>query len=126
MNVKIDTREKFHAITILEKDFAANMTAELDKCLLPLLQNGVKNVVLNLKDIQNIDKAAAERLAGLQQTFYDNNASFVICCLSKPVEETLDGYGFLELMNCTPTETEAWDIVQMEEIEREWGPENPD
>jgi hypothetical protein len=25
----------------------------------------------------------------------------------------------LELMNITPTESEAWDIVQMEEIERE-------
>jgi hypothetical protein len=26
----------------------------------------------------------------------------------------------LELMNVTPTESEAWDIVQMEEIEREF------
>jgi hypothetical protein len=25
----------------------------------------------------------------------------------------------LELMNVTPTESEAWDIVQMEEIERD-------
>jgi hypothetical protein len=25
----------------------------------------------------------------------------------------------LDLMNITPTESEAWDIVQMEEIERE-------
>jgi len=126
MQVKIDTREKFHVITILEKGFAANMTAELDNCLLPLLQNGVKNVILNLKDIQNIDNAAAERLTELQQTFYDNNASFVICCLSDDLEETLDEYGFLELMNCTPTESEAGDIVQMEEIEREWGVGTPE
>src|SRR6516164_5712144 len=109
MNVKIDTREKFHVITILEKGFAANMTAELDNCLLPLLQNGVKNVILNLKDIQNIDNAAAERLTELQQTFYDNNASFVICCLSDDLEETLDEYGFLELMNCNPIESE-WGV----------------
>ncbi|RYZ15978.1 MAG: anti-anti-sigma factor, partial [Chitinophagaceae bacterium] len=31
----------------------------------------------------------------------------------------LDGLDLLELMNVTPTESEAWDIVQMEEIERE-------
>jgi hypothetical protein len=24
-----------------------------------------------------------------------------------------------DFLNCTPTESEAWDIVQMEEIERE-------
>jgi len=35
------------------------------------------------------------------------------------VEETFDKEELLELLNCTPTESEAWDIVQMEEIERE-------
>ncbi len=42
MKVKIDTREKFHAITVEDPILAANMTAELDECLLPLLQNVVK------------------------------------------------------------------------------------
>jgi hypothetical protein len=31
----------------------------------------------------------------------------------------LDSTGLLELMNTTPSESEAYDIVQMEEIERE-------
>jgi anti-anti-sigma regulatory factor len=62
MEVKIDTREKFHAITILESILAANMTAEMDKWLLPILQNDVKNIALNLKDIETIDNASAEHL----------------------------------------------------------------
>ena len=119
MQVKIDTREKFHAITIQEPALAANMTEKLDECLVPILQSDVKNVVLILRDIKNIDNAAAERLVQLQQMFYENNGSFVICELQKPVEETLDSEHLLELMNVTPTESEAWDIVQMEEIERE-------
>lgn len=119
MKFKIDTREKFHAITIQEINLAANMTEELDKCLLALLQNDVKNVVLVLKDIQTIDIAAAEHLVATQQTFYENDASFVICELNKEVEKKLDEEGLLELMNTTPTESEAYDIVQMEEIERE-------
>ena len=119
MEVKIDTREKFHAITILEPSLAANMTEKLENCLLPLLQSDVKNVVLNLRDIQTMDNAAAERLVQLQQMFYENNASFVICELQEKVEDTLDKDNLLELINVTPTESEAWDIVQMEEIERE-------
>ena len=119
MEVKIDTREKFHAITIQEPSLAANMTEKLENCLLPLLQTEVKNVVLNLRDIQIMDNAAAEQLVQLQQLFYENNASFVICELQKQVEETLDKENLLELINVTPTESEAWDIVQMEEIERE-------
>ena len=119
MEVKIDTREKFHAITIQESTLAANMTENLENCLIPLLQTNVKNVVLNLRDIQIMDNAAAERLVKLQQLFYENNASFVICGLQKQVEETLDSEHLLELINVTPTESEAGDIVQMEEIERE-------
>ena len=119
MQVKIDTREKFHAITIQEKNLAANMTEDLEKSLTPFLQSDVKNVVVNLKDIQSIDNAAAHQLVRTQQHFYENNASFVVCELQKQVETSLDETGILELMNITPTESEAWDIVQMEEIERE-------
>jgi len=119
MKFKIDTREKFHAITILETTLAANMTEELDKSLLSQLQNDVKNVVLILKDIQSLDIAAAEHLVATQQTFYENDASFVICQINKVIEKKLDDEGLLELMNTTPTESEAYDIVQMEEIERE-------
>ena len=58
-------------------------------------------------------------LVKTQQKFYDNNASFVICEMQKPVEEFLDSVNLLEMINSTPTESEASDIVQMEEIERE-------
>lgn len=119
MQVKIDTRQKFHAITIIEPLLSANMTAELDECLLPFLQNDVKNIILIVKDINEVDDAAGEYLLKLQQTFYEQGASFVICELQPAVEESLEKAGILELMNITPTESEAWDIVQMEEIERE-------
>ena len=119
MQVKIDTREKFHVITINQSALAANMTADLNNCLLPLLQNDVRNVVLNLKDIKNIDIAAAENLVKLQQMYYEQNASFVVCELQKELEGTLEEISLLEMMNITPTESEAADIIMMEEIERE-------
>ena len=127
MNVKTDTKEKFHAITVSEASLSATMTDELGDCLLPYLQNDVKNLVLIAKDIQSIDIPAAEKLVYIQQKFYENNASFVICELQKSVEEFLDQYELLEMMNVTPTQSEAWDIVQMEEIERElMDDENPE
>lgn len=126
MHVKTDTKEKFHAITVLDNTLPATMTDELAECLLPYLQNDapgtdnpVKNLVLILKNVSAIETVAAEKLVYIQQKFYENNASFVICELQKQVEEFLDDSGLLELMNVTPTESEAWDIVQMEEIERE-------
>src|ERR1700689_290621 len=98
MQVKIDTREKFHAITILEPVLAANMTEELEKRLLPILEKDVKNVVLILKDIPELEDAAATSLVKIQQAFYDNDASFVICELSPAVEQYLEEKGSLEIL----------------------------
>ena len=119
MNVKTDTKEKFHVITVAEPSLSATMTEQLADCLMPYLQNDVKNLVLVLKDTTVIDVTAAEKLVYIQQKFYENGASFVICELQKPVEDFLDQHELLEIMNVTPTQSEAWDIVQMEEIERE-------
>jgi len=119
MEVKINTKEKFHVITLPEGSLSATMTEELADRLLAYLQNDVKNIVLVLKDIQSIDNAAAEKIVYIQQKFYESNASFVVCELQKPVEALLDELSLLEIMNVTPTQSEAGDIVQMEEIERE-------
>ena len=120
MQVKTDTKEKFHVITVQEASLSADMAAELSDLLLPYLQNDVKNVILNLKELQSLDEIAAEKLVKLQQNFYEKNSSFVICEISKPIEDFLDSVNLLEMMNTTPTESEAMDIVQMEEIEREF------
>lgn len=119
MQVKIDTKEKFHVITIPEAQITANMTDELEASLGSYLQNDVKSLVLNLAPVEGMDIAAAEKLVNLQQRFYEKNASFVICCMQPALENFFAEQELLDVMNVTPTESEAWDIVQMEEIERE-------
>src|ERR1700733_5973249 len=119
MKVKIDTKEKFHVLTIPEPVLSANMTEELKQELLLFLEKDLKNIVLKMNQVDEIDELAANVLFNIQQKFYENNASFVICEVNIKVEEYLDKLELLEMMNVTPTESEAWDIVQLEEIERE-------
>lgn len=119
MQIKTDTKEKFHAITVAESRLSANMAEDLAQTLLPYLQNDTKNLVLILRNVEAIEEGAAKKLIEVQQQFYENSASFVVCEMQKDVEDFLDQQELLELLNATPTESEAWDIVQMEEIERE-------
>jgi anti-anti-sigma regulatory factor len=119
MIFKIDTKEKFTVITPMVENLSDNLTAELARIASNYLQKDIKNAVLNLDHVQSIDEEAATHLTKLEQTFYENNASFVICGLQSSVEEQLEKFELLELMNVTPTEAEAGDMVQMEEIERE-------
>jgi anti-anti-sigma factor len=119
MEVKTDTKEKFHVIRVQTPQLSANMAAELNGHFQELLKDNIKNVVLNLSDVKSIDEEAAEALIRIQQKFYEDGASFVLCCLNKEMESFLDSKDLLELFNMTITETEAGDIVQMEEIERD-------
>jgi anti-anti-sigma regulatory factor len=70
--------------------------------------------------VQSVDEEMGENIAQLQSKFYENDCSFVICALQKDVVQLLESKELLELMNITPTESEAWDILQMEEIERDF------
>jgi anti-anti-sigma factor len=119
MEVKTDTKEKFHVIRVETQELSATMAADLDRQLQELLKDKVRNVVLNLHGVKTMQEEAAERIVRTQQKFYDESASFVVCELTDDLEDFLDKIDLLELMNVTPTESEAGDIVQMEEIERE-------
>lgn len=119
MLIKSDTKEKFHVITLSESQISASIADDMAVQILAFLKEEVKNVVMNLDSVSAIELPAAEKLVQIQQQFYENGSSFVICNLQPQVEQFLDENELLELMNVTPTESEAWDIVQMEEMERE-------
>lgn len=119
MNVKTDTKEKFSVITPVMPEITANMTEELKELLVSYLQKDIPHVVLKMNEVTTLSPEAAETIALVQQKFYEKNASFVICEMSSAMEDQLEKQELLEIMNTTPTESEAWDIVQMEEIERE-------
>lgn len=119
MKIKIDTKEKFKVICPEEPELSANMTEELKRIFEVCLTDYPHNVIMNLGAVTVIREEIAVLLADTQQNFYENQYSFVLCELKDEVEKALDAIGILEVLNTTPTESEAWDIVQMEEIERE-------
>ena len=120
MNVKIDTKERFTVITPEEAHLSVNMTDELNQLLLGYLQKDIPHVILKMDAVQSIDEEMGDTILQLQSKFYENDCSFVICALQKDVVQLLESKEILELMNITPTESEAWDILQMEEIERDF------
>jgi anti-anti-sigma factor len=119
MEVKTDTKEKFTVIRVQTTELSATMAADLNLQFQVLRKGTSGNIVLNLAGVKNISEESAEVLVRTQQSFYETGASFVVCELTKDVEQFLDSKNLLELMNVTPTESEAYDIVQMEEIERD-------
>ena len=119
MNFKIDTKEKFTVINLLETTLNDNMAVVLKDTCEQFLDAEVKNIVLNMQEVAIITSSIAQTISLLQQKFYEENASFVICRVSSEVNKVFEQEELNDFLNCTPSESEAWDIVQMEEIERE-------
>lgn len=119
MNVKLDTKEKFTVITPEEADLTANMSDALRDLFHLYKEKEIPNVILNFKYVQQIDITIGELLVSTANEFYQNNNSFVICEINEEVIVFLEENDLIDSLNSTPTESEAWDIVQMEEIERE-------
>lgn len=119
MNYKIDTKEKFTVLSLLDPMLSSNLVPELADLIKKIGNKAPKNLVVNLTEVKEWEPSIMELFAQSQEEFYDNNTSFVLCCLSDDLQNALDLTEFSEIMNLTPTESEAWDIVQMEEIERE-------
>lgn len=121
MNVKIDTKEIFHVISILEEEVTANMSATFLAIIAKTQLAEIKSIIIDFTAVKSIDEEIGNNLLKISQEIYSNNKSCVLCNLVIPVKVQLDKWGILNELNTTPTLSEAWDIVQMEEIERELG-----
>lgn len=119
MNFKIDTKDIFYVISLNETKLTANMAEELISFLAEKQKEEQKSVVINLIEVTEIEDAAIDSLVSVHENLYANKHSFVICGLSNEIKKIFGQKGLIEKINITPTESEAWDIVQMEEIERE-------
>ena len=119
MDVKIDTKEKFTVITPLSETISASMTEELRQILQSYQTKEIPHVILNIENVIQWEESVLEMIYEMQQSFYNENFSFVICNLNTDILKVLQEKDMLDSMNITPSESEAWDIVQMEEIERE-------
>ena len=119
MSFKLDTKEKFREITPFEPVFTAILAEHLCNQMPNWMAEAPYNVILNLENIHTLESAAAERFTYWQQEFYENNRSFVFCNIQPAVQTQLENFDLIDELNITPTLSEAWDIVQIEEIERE-------
>jgi anti-anti-sigma regulatory factor len=120
MEVKINTKEKFTVLTPQDINIYDKMAADLAAVCNRYLRQDIKNVIINLECVKTIDEKIVITIVELQKNFGEHSASFVVCCLQPEVEQLFIKLNVLAYINYAPTESEAWDIVQMEEIEREF------
>ena len=74
MELKIDTKEKYQLLTPAGTSITAIIAAEIETICNKCLESPLKNMVLNLENVTDIDPQACQILTDLQQAFYDKSA----------------------------------------------------
>jgi anti-anti-sigma factor len=126
MKIKVDTKEKFQVLRPGEPELSVIMAEEIAKIVTRGFGTDAKNAIVDMTQVEEADEQALVELATLLQLCQRSKASFVFFGVRPRVKSAMQGLDLIDVFQLTPTESEAWDIVQMEEIERELFGDDPE
>jgi hypothetical protein len=118
MQFKIDTKEKIVLIRLEEKTLDAKMSDTFVSTLSALEGLEEKNLILDLHSLESADDAGLKAIFTVYTRQYDRCLSAAVARLNNTLTQELTA-AYPGMLNVVPTESEAVDMVMMEDLERE-------
>ncbi|MBL7764711.1 MAG: hypothetical protein JNJ58_01355 [Chitinophagaceae bacterium] len=118
MIYNIDTREQFDIFIPQKELFDDSMSDILASQVEKARENG-RSLILQFEFVKTMNPEIVANIVEMHETMYQDNLSFVICCLSPELKIIFHQNEFADQLNICPTLIEAIDIVSMEGLERE-------
>ncbi len=123
MNFEVKNEEK-HAMVQSHVEKLDSMNApDLKSELVMLNKNGVRNIVLNLEKTRYCDSSGLSAILVGNRLCKNASGTFVVTGLQSTVQKMISISQLDSVLNITPTQSEAVDLIMMEEVERELGDE---
>ena len=118
MQFKIDTKEKIVIFRLEETTLNAKMSDELESVIGNVPGLAEKNLILDLHSLESADASGLKAIFTAYNRQYERGLSAAIAGLNTTLTTALTG-AYPEMLNVVPTESEAIDMVMMEDFERE-------
>lgn len=118
MKYNIVTKENFDILTPNIDTFNNDLSVEISQ----IIQNSIENkrsLIIDFTSVNLIDDSNAEQIIKWHHELYNSDLSFVICNISENVKSIISNIEDADILNITPKQIEAIDIVSMEGLERE-------
>jgi anti-anti-sigma regulatory factor len=118
MKYNIDTKENFDIITPINDLFDQDLAEEIQQFLsASILKN--RSAIIDFSSIQSIENNLNQTIIDWHHKMYDSNLSFALCEMNDEVKKSMQENEESDILNITPKQIEAIDIVAMEGLERE-------
>lgn len=119
MRFKIDTKEKILIISPEISKLDANLSGAFVSEITGLPELEGRNLILDMALVQEADEAGIQAILTVYRYQYGSNLSCAITSLNNTLTAAISREDSDELLNITPTLSEAIDLVMMESLERE-------
>jgi anti-anti-sigma regulatory factor len=118
MKYNIDTKENFDIITPINDLFDQDLAEKIQQFLsASILKN--RSAIIDFSSIQSIENNLNQTIIDWHHKMYDSNLSFALCEMNDEIKKSMQENEESDILNITPKQIEAIDIVAMEGLERE-------
>ena len=120
MKYSVDKQERYCVMTIQEKNVNSVVAPELKSEFVVLANEGVKNLILNLSEVEYIDSSGLSAILTANRLWKGASGSFVLTGTDAPNVKKLIEISRLDtVLSLVPTVEESVDYVYMEDVERQ-------
>lgn len=119
MKFEIENKEKVSVVRTKVEKLDSLVAPELKSEFVVVNKNGGKNIVLNMADTRYCDSSGLSAILVANRLCRDEGGSFVLCGLQDTVQKLITISQLDSVLKITPTESEAIDLVYMDEVERD-------
>ncbi|MBK7763228.1 MAG: STAS domain-containing protein [Bacteroidetes bacterium] len=117
MRYKIEARTDFDIITPLYAKMDSTLTEQLNDLIDDSIENS-RSLVIDFVHIEELNEEEVKVIERMHNELYQQNLSFVICHVNAACRKQIAELELEHVLNVTPTQIEAIDVVSMEGLER--------
>ena len=119
MKFQVDKRERLVIVKLNEDKLLSNLAPQLKSELVILNNEGFKNIVLDLEDVQYVDSSGLSALLVGNRLCKEAGGTFVLTGLNAHILKLIKISQLEPILNIVPSVTESVDYVMMEELDRD-------
>lgn len=119
MKFQVDKRERLVIVKLNEEKLLSNLAPQLKSELVILNNEGFKNIVLDLADVQYVDSSGLSALLVGNRLCKESSGTFVLTGLNAHIQKLIKISQLEPILNIVPSINESVDYVMMEELDRD-------
>ena len=119
MKFQVDKRDRLVIVKLNEEKLLSNLAPQLKSELVILNNEGFRNIVLDLGEVQYVDSSGLSALLVGNRLCKEAAGIFVLNGLNAHIQKLIKISQLEPILNIVPSLTESVDYVMMEELDRD-------